>query len=635
MQRSRCTMMFGFAPVTGSGAPVDAEMASSAGSVDSGEASLDAWAEQNLDYPCRLSLGQVEKCRRQQILWMVKEKCERNVVQGNPSAYTQGVIRREINGTPYGRAPTNPHHTSWQPQPPAGQQAPAGTTRSCPVTGGPATLAAAVHAVATPLRAAESAPERPPWVVQAWGVHTRQAALFRLVAANIPSDAMDAIADLPGPWQLVCAQMLLLSKHNYSNPVVFMKTFAEMYRAMPTTGPQIVPSVASPRGSGRPLVVLHLGAASGFEISALQLAAERLVSESHACHVSEIVMVNTGNPWQPVIDELLTGSKSSGPAVLRISPTDASQQLPMMGRHWLAQGAAVVVAVVVPPPMPNHFGAAAQAPSYHAGSARELWGYLSFVKCLAGVLPRVGVLVITGKEEGVSSADSVFFTRHFGGPLSIPHDQVRIPHSGWTLRCCPAAAQPPWVARRLVASQIAECLDPELAAAADANKAFTAVLPHLPALEEIVDKRMKGDALAESETKSLSLLLRRGSGGVIEDPARLLDRSSLAHVFGVNGWRVLDYWTEKMPCGSMVHPFTGQPVAQTFPGALPCGQLRYCPSCANFYDCIMSTPSPFVYSGGIVMAAVSAHFSLDCRPGVDVATLPVHQCEHGCVGHVS
>ena len=92
MQRSRCTMMFGFAPVTGCGAPVDAEMASSAGSVDSGEASLDAWAEQNLDYPCRLSLGQVEKCRRQQILWMVKEKCERNVVQGNPSAYTQGVI---------------------------------------------------------------------------------------------------------------------------------------------------------------------------------------------------------------------------------------------------------------------------------------------------------------------------------------------------------------------------------------------------------------------------------------------------------------------------------------------------------------------------------------------------------------
>jgi len=42
-----------------------------------------------------------------------------------------------------------------------------------------------------------------------------------------------------------------------------------------------------------------------------------------------------------------------------------------------------------------------------------------------------------------------------------------------------------------------------------------------------------------------------------------------------------------------------------------------------------------VYSGGIVLAAVSAHFSLDCRPGVDVATLPVHQCEHGCVGHVS
>ena len=84
-------------------------------------------------------------------------------------------------------------------------------------------------------------------------------------------------------------------------------------------------------------------------------------------------MVNTGNPWQPVIDELLTGSKSPGPAVLRISPTDASQQLASMGRQWLAQGAAVVAAVVVPPPVPNHFGAAAQAPSYRAVSVRELW----------------------------------------------------------------------------------------------------------------------------------------------------------------------------------------------------------------------------------------------------------------------
>jgi hypothetical protein len=159
--------------------------------------------------------------------------------------------------------------------------------------------------------------------------------------------------------------------------------------------------------------------------------------------------------------------------------------------------------------MPNHFGAAAQAPSYHAGSREELWGYLSFVKCLAGVLPRVGVLVITGKEDGVSSADSVFFTRHFGGPCNIPHDQLRVPHSGWTLRCCPAAAQPPWVARRLAAARIAECLDPELAAAADANKAFTAVLPHLPALE-IVDKRMKGDALAEKRDQEFESLVEEG-----------------------------------------------------------------------------------------------------------------------------
>ena len=89
---------------------------------------------------------------------------------------------------------------------------------------------------------------------------------------------------------------------------VYMKTFADMHRAMPTTIALAAPPVASPRGSGRPVVVLHLEAASGFELSALQLAADRLVHESHAAHISELVMVDTGNPWQPVIDELLTGS---------------------------------------------------------------------------------------------------------------------------------------------------------------------------------------------------------------------------------------------------------------------------------------------------------------------------------------
>jgi hypothetical protein len=86
------------------------------------------------------------------------------------------------------------------------------------------------------------------------------------VAANVPTDAMEAIADLPGPWQLVCAQMLLLAKHNYSNPVVFMKTFAGMYPGHADDGrSRSFPLWRLPRGSGRPLVVLHLGAASGFE----------------------------------------------------------------------------------------------------------------------------------------------------------------------------------------------------------------------------------------------------------------------------------------------------------------------------------------------------------------------------------
>ena len=64
-------MLLGFSPVTGTSAHVDSEMTSNAGTIDSSEHSLDAWAETNLDLPCRMSLGQIEKHRRVQILWMV------------------------------------------------------------------------------------------------------------------------------------------------------------------------------------------------------------------------------------------------------------------------------------------------------------------------------------------------------------------------------------------------------------------------------------------------------------------------------------------------------------------------------------------------------------------------------------
>ena len=627
--------MFGVHPMfTVSNGPLDPAVAGPPCPVDSGDPNLDLWADQHLDFACKMSLGQLDKPRRAQILWVVKAKVDSRFVQGNPSAYTQGVIRREITGGPFRQAQPNAFHTQWPQQLPLGQQAPSGSARPGPYSDGAAAVTAAVHTVATPLRSAAPAAERPSWVTQAWSVHSRQPALFRIVAKNVPKEAMDAIVDLPGPWQLVCAQVLLLCKHNYADPVAFMKNFAEMYKAMPSTGAQVAPTVASPRGTGRPVVVLHLGTGSGFEISALQLAAERIASESHAAHISEIVMIDIDNPWQLVIDELLTGSKSSGPAVLRINPTDAAQQLASIGKQWRDQGAAIVAAVVVPPPVANNFGPAAQAPSNHAGAARELWGYLSNVKYLAAMVPRLGVVVFTAKKAGADSVDADFFNKHFGNQVHIQHEQVRIPHSGWSLRCCPRGERLPWIPRRLAASPINETIDPELAAAADANKPFTAVLPDLVALEELVEKRMQGEALSDAGTKTLNLLLRRKSGGLVEEPARLLDRTALTHIFGLSGWRVLDYWSEKLPCSLLLHPFTGQPVGPTFQGALPCGQLRYCPACCAFYDCIMTTPSPFVYSHGIAMAVHSAHFCTENRPGVDFAALPAHFCPEGCVGHL-
>jgi len=632
VQRSRCTM-FGMAPVPASGILGDTPGSSSAGAA-TGHPELDTWVDKEVDLPARMSLRQLTPDKRATIAWTVKKKCETGLIRGNPSAYIQGCVRKELNSdmSAFGTSRSDFH--MHYPVPTDGQQAPMGTARAAPYSPSAAPISAAVQTMASPQRAATPAPERPPWICQAWSCHKQRAALFRTVSRSVPPEAMEAIADLPGDWQLICLQVLLINKHNYSDPVVFMQNFAQGYRSMPSSGAQIPANVAAPRGVGRAVVVLHLGKSSGFELHALQIAAERLVTENHQVHIAEIAMIDN-DAARNVADDILTSSNNSGPSVIRINPKDSARQVCDKAMQWRDQGAAVVVSIVVPKPMPSGLPVAAQAPGYHAGSARELWSYVHLLKILAMSVSRVGVVVFTPKREGPESADDAWFNKHFGQAMVISHEHLRIPQNGWIFRCGPAAQPLAPTARKLAVDPLNQYLDPELAAAADPARPFTAVLPDLLALEDLVEKRMSGDLLSEGEKKSLNLLLRRTSLGLVEEPAKLLDRTALMHIFGVTGWRVLDSFSEKMPCSSHVHPFTGQAVAATFPGAVPCGQPRYCPACCALYECIMSTPSPFVYSHGIAIAVGTAHFCTEYRAGVDFAALPSHHCEVGCLGHSS
>lgn len=192
---------------------------------DTADTGLNAWAEMNLNARCLATLPQVEQAKRAFIVRVIRHRVMEGLSRDR-SAYTHALLRREL-GAPLCLSSARDRYP-WQTQ--EWQQG-LPLPEPCTFIGMP--TATAMQNSPTPQRAASPASLRPSWATEAWYCHTRQAALFRVVARNVPEDAMEAISELPGPWQLVCVQTLLLSPCNYNNPVEFMRTSAHRYRAMP------------------------------------------------------------------------------------------------------------------------------------------------------------------------------------------------------------------------------------------------------------------------------------------------------------------------------------------------------------------------------------------------------------------
>jgi len=445
---------------------------------------------------------------------------------------------------------------------------------------------------------------------------------------------MEAIQDLPGDWQLKCLQCLLIQRHHYIDPISYMRTFAAGYQGMPSSASLIPASIATPRGMGRPVAVLHLGKCSGFEMNALPLSTERLLADGHQVHICDMVIIDN-DFVQSTGDDAWMAANETGPSVTRILPTDAPRVVEAKALQWQGERAAVVISMVAPKPVVAGLPIDAQASGYHAGSARDLWGYIHIMKILTRTLSKVGVVVFTPKTEHLETTDDVWFNRHFGQPMTIEHAQGRIPQSGWNFRCGPAAVPMVPTVRRLAENPLNVHLDPELQAAADPSKPYTACLPDLLPLEDLAEKRLNQEHLTDAEVKKLNLVLKRASNGNIEEPAMFLDRKALGHLFGIAGWRAFEAYNEKHPCSGHIHPFTGRGVAASMQGAVPCGQLRFCTACSQLYDSVISTPNAFLYSHGIAVALEQAHFCTEIRAGVDFQALPTHQCEVGCQGRLA
>ena len=490
------------------------------------------------------------------------------------------------------------------------------------------------HPVAVAAATAGGTQTPPAWVLQAWEVHQKMVALFRIVAANVPPEAMQVITPLPQHWQLIALQVLLLSSGNYNNAVLFLQNFRDLVMAMPLPPAASLPLPLSAAGSGRPLVVFHMGHTSGQELHTLLLVVEWLKDNGISVHLASVTFITPGETWQPVIDEIIANQRGNVPTVGRLNVSDALAAVPASAQAWQQTQAVVVAVMVLPPPHRKLIQPFAQVPGHHASGSRDLWGYIIVLKALAACV-RLGVLVLADTDTATEPSTGEFLTKHFGQARLVPSNDLRVPLKAWTLRVCPVATKPLVLVGRTGPIGTVEGVAAHLKAASEKPAPFNAVLPSLAALEAVLDKQLGGETLTPQEANTISLLLRRDAAGAVATPHRLLDRCTLVALLGIQGWRIVDCWRERMPCCQHVHPYTGQPAQAGSAGSALCGQLRYCTACAQFYECMTSSPSPFVYASGLSLAIRESMEPETTVPNVDLQGLPSHHCVEGCTGQVA
>ena len=162
--------------------------------------------------------------------------------------------------------------------------------------------------------------------------------------------------------------------------------------------------------------------------------------------------------------------------------------------------------------------------------------------------------------------------------------------------------------------------------------AFELELPGLLDIEAVLDKQSLCLPLSDSESLSFARVSVKepGAGPSGSVNSRLLDRSNLSAVFGLESWHFNEHWNVKMPCTPMINCITGIPVTKENPEAVLCGHPRWCRSCSEYYE-----SSPHLVQE-LVQRLVKDTFFSDSvvRPGVTAEGFPVHVCSSPCNGVV-
>ena len=599
---------------------------------DCSDHELNLWADVHMDDFAQSKLASVDPELRRRSMFITRQKCM-NGNCNNPSQYVQGIIRKEMGG-PYSAASM----PSWQPQ-------------SGPQARPPAMFPSLLQTVASPLHApaagmqvsrpaAADPAQTPQWVTAAIALHMQRSALFRAVAAHIPAEAMACLSSLPSSFQTACILSMLVSPDHWTKPDQYIAWFVQRSMCM---NPPHCPSVSTSNASScastnaKRLAVVFLGSISGAEWLGVALGLQCLSEEKRSFDIVERIHVAPPCRWQPVLDEVSQMLSPSAPFSHGSAP-EGAQMMAVKAPLWAAQNTTVLVLCFGPQPQATASLTGCVLPGYHGGNSCDLWHYMACIRTLKSYHCAVMVahLHLTQFEDAQNSGT---LTKIFGDPWVMNPASLRVPQHQFTVRCRPSGSHEPSAVRRtLERSSFTENLHGSLVALFSNTAAFDLELPSLTDIENILDKQSLCMQLNETETLALARMsvAEPVGGSKLLGKNRLLNRANLAAVFGLQSWNLNEHWNVKMPCTPMINSVTGIPVNKDNPEAVLCGQLRWCRSCSEYYDALMSTPSPHLVQEVVARLVQDSFFAgIVQRGSITADDLPVHVCTSPCNGLVT
>lgn len=528
-----------------------------------GHPELDEFVGREIDLAVQDQLAAAPVTMRIKLLTTVKAKYEADLIK-KPSPYLSKMLATE-KMAPYGRGSAQPAQAGTAVVP--ARPRPVATPQHCGAGGGSACQGA------------------PAWVLAAWENRGSKSSMLRIMARALPQQATAQLSSLPGQLQSVAAISLLLSPHFYSRPAEF---FAEFARAMQALDAQMPKAVASPTIPA--VAMVHFGFTSGFEVLGMTAAGEGLRFKDIPIHIlDKIVCCPMGASFPVVLD--MWQQDQTTPKTEHVHEALIGDVLAAKAAGWAAAGATVVVTMCVPTePTVIERALDTRQPCAMDGS------FLKFCQALARLHPRIESVLFNILVPGVlSEGDAAVLRTRFGAGLTGTSAALRLPTYSWDVYGSVGSSVAPEgsLTRELPRRELDDALHPKFASALADEAAYSLQLPTLSSIEKRIDDVEENGQQIRADDPVLQLVLQ--CQGAESEPLRLMDRHHLCDLAGISGWSYPLFWDDKLPCGNTVVKSTGLVCAEEHPDAVPCGQLRCCPNCAEFWQIISAAPSTYLY----------------------------------------